>query len=765
MANKNVVQVKNKGAKNQNVSKNPVQQKKQKSASFNKAYILIPLFLTIIVYSGSLSNGWIKNWDDGGYVTEHNDNDFLSASKIHNLTGDDLSNVFTKFYKGNYHPLTTLFYAFEYKAVGDSPFLYHLINLIIHLINVYLVFIFLKLLTKRVEIAAIAAALFGIHPMHVESVAWISELKDVMYTFFFLLSMIQYYYYYTRKEKKKKYYLISVILFFLSMLSKSAAVTLPVVLLLVDYYIGRKWSWKMLYEKIPFFLISFAFGITAIISQNSAGAIQDIDPLFSIPERLFLACGATLTYIWKFFVPVGMTAMYPYPDRTGGFLPLFFYAAPVAICIIVYLIYFSRKFNRDIIFGSLFFIISISLVLQLLPVGGALMADRYTYVPYIGFFLIIGKGYVFSQEDPSGFAKKIKMIYPAILIIGTIILSVMSFQRIQTWKDGKILFTDVIAKYPNLPFAYSNRGYFNFSFGEEYYADVYKKAGYIDVKSMAYDSALADYNKCVTNDTTFHRGYSNRGVLLYNLAENARKAGLISSPAKLDSIKSLNTRSYRIGGKTISSQAMLDSIYSLAVVDFTKALRYSSDNTDAMIGRANTYSTLDSFKLALPDYNDYIKLKPDDIKAYLWRGTAYYKLENYDLAFEDFNTCIKKDPKNPDAYSFYLWRGISYYQKKDYKSAIVDFDQSLKLKPKQSEPYSWRGLANYGLKNLEEAVSDYSSAIAMNPQDAAAYINRSQAYYELGKYEQAFTDQCSAGDLRYALNKDFFFKLKALAGK
>ncbi|MFH0865789.1 MAG: tetratricopeptide repeat protein [Bacteroidota bacterium] len=738
MANKNVVQGSKALSKNPNVSKASVQQKNLGKSSYNKLYILIPLFLTIIVYSGSLNNGWIKNWDDGGYVTEVGSNNSLSAKNIHKLTGENLNNVFTTFYKGNYHPLTTLFYAFEYRAVGDSPFLYHLINLLIHLINVYLVFIFLKLLTKRVEIAAITAALFGIHPMHVESVAWVSELKDVMYTFFFLISMIQYFYYFTRKEKKTKYYTFSLIALVLSLLSKSAAVTLPVVLLLIDYYFGRKWAWKIIYEKIPFFLASIIFGLTAIFSQGSAKAIQDLDPLYSIPERLLLACGASFTYIWKLFVPVDLSAMYPYPDRIGGFLPVIFYVAPAVVLLIVGLVYYSRKFNRDIIFGSLFFIITISLVLQLLPVGGALLAERYTYIPYIGFFLIIGKGYVFSQEGQSSFAKSIRKVYPVVLIAGTIVWSVMAFQRIATWKDGKVLFTDVIKKYPNLPFAYNNRGYFNFSFGEEYYKDVFKKAGYMDAKSMAYDSALADYNKCITIDSTFHRGLSNRGVLYYNLAENAKKNG------------------------TITDQKVLDSIYNLAAVDFTKALKLSSDNTDALIGRANTYSTLKEFRLSLPDYNEYIKRVPDDKKAYLWRGTAHYNVGDYEPAFNDFNNSVQMDPGNDDAF---LWRGICYYQKKDYKSAVVDFDQSLKLNAEQSEPYSWRGLANYSLKKLEDAVSDYNSAIVMNPKDAAAYINRSQAYYELGKYEQAFSDQCSAGDLGYALNKEFFFKLKALAGK
>lgn len=734
MTHKKNIQQKKTSFKNQKVVKPQaqVQPKEQKKPTYNKLYILVPLLLTVIVYSGSLNNGWIKNWDDGGYVTEIGNNNSLSAKNIHDLSGEHLNKIFTTFYKGNYHPLTTLVYAFEYIIVGDSPFLYHLINLIFHLINVYLVFVLLKLLTKRVEIAAIAAALFGIHPMHVESVAWVSELKDVMYTFFFLLSMIQYYYYYTRKEKKRKYYILSIIYFLLSMFSKSAAVTLPVVLLLVDYFLARKWSWKILYEKIPFFLISMIFGVTALYSQGSAGAIQDIAPLFTVPERLLLASTATITYIWKLFVPIHLSAMYPYPDRIEGHLPLFYYIAPVILLIVVFLVFYSKKFGRDIIFGTLFFIVTISLVIQLLPVGGALVAERYSYVPYIGFFLIIGKGYIFSQEDTSQFAKKIKIAYPVVLIALTLFISFLSFQRITMWKDGKVLFTCVIKEYPNLPFAYNNRGYFNFSFGEDYYKDIYKKAGYNDSKTMSYDSALADYNKSIAMDTTYQQAYSNRGVLYYNFAFNFKNK---------------------------------DSIYLLAIKDFDKAMKYKPDNTDALTGRAKTYATLKMFDKALQDYNTYISLKKNakdfDNDTYRCRAIAYYSLgvlcldwgskdsakTYFDKALSDINTSIEKTPSNSDNF---FQRGYIYLQMKEYKTAMTDFDKSITMSPKQFLPLFWRGFTNYQLKNYQEALNDYTAAIDVNSSDPSTYINRSEIYKELGRYEDVVKDYTKVIELNPA---------------
>jgi len=680
---------------------NPIlSEEAKKNKKKNVIFLLISLIVTAIVYAISLNNEWIKNWDDGGYVLDYTS---PIGDLVHKLSWHNIKEIFSVFYKGNYHPLTTLFYAVEYSIAGESPFLYHFVNLVFHLLNVFLVYTFVKLITKKPEIAFITAIFFGIHPMHVESVAWISELKDVLYSFLFLGSMIYYFYYYTEKKNKSKYYILSLCAFFLSLLSKSAAVTLPVVLLLIDYYMRRKWEAKVIVEKLPFILFAMIFGVVAILSQHSAGAIQDLNPLYSWIERPMLACYSTMTYLYKLFVPIDLTAMYPYPERVRGFLPLEYYIAPVVIIAVAVLVYISRKFNRGIIFGIFFFLVTISLVLQLLPVGGAIVSERYSYIPYIGLFMIIGQGYVYSQENKSKFAVSIKWVYPAILVIGVLVFSVLTFQRIKLWKNGEILFTDVIKKYPNLPFAYNNRGYLYYNFIKDY------------------DKALNDYNKCLAIDPTFHRALSNRGVLYYNI------------------------------GKPDS-----------AISDFTKAIKYNSTNTDAWIGRANSYSTLKRFDLALPDYNKYIQLDPKNPKAYLWRCTALFNLNRYDEAMSDINKCIGMTPNDDNAY---LWRGFVYSQKKQYQAALNDFDHSLQLNPKQTGIYSWRGLAEYNLKMLDKAIADYTTALEINPTDAPTFINRSTVYYDLKNYKQAFKDYCSAGDLHYALNKEYFFKLKALAGK
>ncbi len=661
-----------------------------------KSYTFIGLILlfTIIVYIPSINNDFVVNWDDGGYITEY--------EVVQDLNAENLKVIFSTFYKGNYHPITTMVNAFEYAIAGTDPTLYHIVNLLFHIINVFLVFWFILLLTKRREIAAICAILFGIHPMHVESVAWISELKDVMYTLFFLSSMIYYYFFISRKNKKAKHYIISLILFGLSLFSKSAAVTLPVALLLIDYFAKRKLRFNLVVEKIPFFLFSIAFGVTAILSQGERGAIQDLTPMFSIAERLMIASYASMVYILKLFVPINLAAMYPYPHRIDEMLPPEYFIAPFFVIILAVLIFISRKKTKYLIFGSLFFLVTISIVLQLLPVGGAILAERYTYVPYVGLFLILGYGYVYIIDAKSGLRQKFKPIVNVVLVLFILFLSYLSWERIKVWKDGEVLFTDELNKYPDLPFALNNRGYFYYKYHENY------------------DKALTDYSKCIELDSTFHRAHSNRGVLYFNTQK-----------------------------------------YQEAIVDFNNSLKYRPDNTDALLGRANTFSFLGQFAEAIPDYDKYLELETDDNKGYMWRGIAKFRIGKFEDALADFDISISMLPTD---YEPYYWKGLTYLEKKDFQNALNNLNIAAENNP-TTEVYYWRGWANQNLGKADAAIADYTVSIQNNVNAGFCLVNRSQLYVEKGEYEKAFNDLLQAQSIKHALDRENFFMVKKLAGK
>jgi len=391
--------------------------------------------------------------------------------------------------------------------------------------------------------------------------------------------------------------------------------------------------------------------------------------------------------------------MYPYPPKINGMFPIFYYIAPFIVLLIIGLLIFSRKRGRHFIFGVLFFFVNIALVIQIIPVGGAALAERYTYVPYIGLFFILGVLFNKASSSLNNTVRKLKPLFYIIFAGFVLFFSVLTWQRIGKWKNGETLMLDVLKVYPTSTFALNNLGY--------YYYHWFKN----------YDKALDEYNASMKIDTTNYETWSNRGVVYNNIGK-----------------------------------------YELAIHDFTKSLKYKPDNIDGFIGRANSLSAVNKFADALPDYNKYLQLKPDDAKAYLWRGTALYNTGKVDEAMIDFDKCQQMTPND---YEIYFWKGLVYYKKDDFKTALDYFDKSISLKPAKGEVYSWRGLTRYKLKMIDDAIADYCQAISMDPKDAAAFVNRAIAYNDKGNYKQAWDDINTAGKMGFPLDKDFFMKLQA----
>src|SRR5665213_494613 len=260
----------------QNKKNNQQQQKKKvdkKAAPDSKgwikwAFIGVIVLITFITFIPAQKNNF-TNWDDDQYI--------LDKPHIAKPIVEAASYFFSNIYFSNYHPLTMILYAIEFhsaapvKGLYSDPAIYHDTSIFIHLLNVMMVFWFIFLLSgKRLEVAAIVALFFGIHPMHVESVAWIAELKDVLYTFFFIGGLISYYKYISNKEKKSiMLILLTFVLFVLSGLSKPAATTFPLSMIVIDFYCRRKFTVWVWMEKVPFFIGAVIFGILTYKAQVS----------------------------------------------------------------------------------------------------------------------------------------------------------------------------------------------------------------------------------------------------------------------------------------------------------------------------------------------------------------------------------------------------------------------------------------------------------------------------------------------------------------
>ena len=402
--------------------------------------IFFVLIIAYLSFYPCLKNDF-TNWDDLLYLTGN--------PAVRSLSIANLRKIFTSFVFGNYHPLTIISYAIEYHLFQYQPFIYHLTNLILHLLNCLLVFWLIYLIAGKISTALITAILFGIHPLHVEPVAWISARKDLFYSFFFLGALINYLYY--LRNKSGSCYYLAVLLYILSLLSKAMAISLPLVLFLVDYISYRKYDKIMVWDKIIFLVLSFCFGMIAVFGLNTIGVTRIGGPTNPWQE-LLIAGYAVNFYLCKIFAPIKLACVYPYTGVKTSFV-----YSLLAASLLAALAVFSRKYTRKIFFGSAFFLSTVFPVLQFVPVTSVIVADRYAYIPLVGTFYIIGEAVSWLY----GKKTKFPVFRLALLTVATVVLialPLLTRDRCKAWKNSLTLWKDTIEKMPEAEVAYYSLG-------------------------------------------------------------------------------------------------------------------------------------------------------------------------------------------------------------------------------------------------------------------------------------------------------------------
>lgn len=575
----------------------------------NILFLAIIAVLTVSIYYNSLNNQFLNDWDDGVYVTNNPEIKTLHGDSI----GYTLKNSFKTFSNGHYHPLTMLSYSAEYNLFGLNPKPYHAVNLILHILNAFLVFAFIWMLTKQNFVAFITALLFAIHPMHVESVSWISDRKDLLCSLFFIGAMCAYLMY--LKKGGNKFYLITLLMFLLALFSKAMAVTLPIVLFAIDYFMDRKISKKTIIEKIPFLVLSLIFGYLSIQSQKASDALGDMDAI-SVTDKLLFSSYSIIMYIFKLVSFFDLSAFYNYPLSENGKYPMIFYTAPFLLAAFIYLIYKMNCNKKVIYFGIAFFLITVALVLQIIPAGNVIMADRYSYLPYIGLFFIIASAINYFITDET----KAKWIKPVVLT-GSIIFfglcSYYSFSRTKVWHDSLALWTDTIKKNPDAALPYSNRAA-------------------LFLRNRQFENAVSDLNHAILIRPKYVSAHYNRGLALKEMGK-----------------------------------------FNEAVADFSFVLQNKSRDVVSvymMRGEANMYAgnALD----ALNDFTEALKYNPNIAQAYYQRGLILHSVTQYKDAINDYNRALEIDPKFADVY--YV-RALSFYKIKDFNRSLQDVMIAQKL--------------------------------------------------------------------------------------
>ncbi len=402
---------------------------KQLECSSKKTAVIISVCLTaavIAVYAPVYKYDF-TSFDDNTYVVQ---NVHIRAGLIQAARW-----AFTATTAGNWHPLTWLSLAADYQLFKTYAGGFHIVNVLYHIINTLLLFYLLKYLTNAIWPSAFIAAAFALHPLHVESVAWVAERKDVLSTMFWFLTMLAYVKFV--KDKKIKWYLSAIVLFALGLMSKPMLVTLPAVLLLIDYWpLERKISLRLFVEKIPFFLLSLAScGVTFIV-QRDFGSMS-FGGTVGLKTRICNAIISYSVYLWKMIWPAKLAMLYPHPGNDLSKYQIVF--STLLLVVILVCIIFLQKYKFFTI-GWLWYFVTLLPAIGLVQVGSQAYADRYTYIPLIGVFMII----TFSSIQ---YLSKRNCIFLSMLLLAC--WAVVSGRQVRYWQNDETLFTNTLRNTKN----------------------------------------------------------------------------------------------------------------------------------------------------------------------------------------------------------------------------------------------------------------------------------------------------------------------------
>jgi tetratricopeptide (TPR) repeat protein len=643
-------------------------------------------FLTFIVYLPALQNDLIE-LDDAVYVL---DNPYIRSFNL-----DLFQWAFFRFYAANWHPLTWISHAVDYALWGLNPLGHHLTNIILHAVNTALVILLtLKLLEtargrstgngatsllndRTVLIASgVTGLLFGIHPVHVESVAWVAERKDLLCALFFLLSVMMYVNYaggqLSESEKKdeaggknvftNKRYLLSLLLFVFALMSKPMAVSLPVVLLILDWYpFSRihnvRTARTALVDKLPFIILSMGSSILTMMAQKTGGALVSAQ-LVPWSARVLVATRSLLAYLGKIVLPLDLAPYYPYPGlreiaafRAEYLIPVILLIGITVACIM------AMKQQKMWLAVWSYYVITLLPVLGIVQVGGQVMADRYTYLPSLSLFLAVGIVGAWTHTKSyagAGSRQLIRGLGMATIAMIIILLSILTIRQIGIWKNSMVVFDAILTKESRRsPMVYFHRGV------------AYEKKG-------KFEAAIDDYTRAIALFPAFYEALFSRGSAYENIGKFDR-----------------------------------------AIEDYSEAISYKPSSYEAYTNRGLVNKKLGRLNEAIADFDRAVALSTSAGKAYLNIGIINAEAGRFVQAIEQFSRAISADPMDAEAYGN---RGIAHAIIGQQGAALKDFNKAVELRPGFAAIYYNRGKLYAASGQQERALSDFQHACRLGDE-------------------------------------------------
>jgi protein O-mannosyl-transferase len=704
------------------------------------------VLMTIAVYWPATSNDFV-NFDDEVYVT-------LNVHVQNGLTWDSIKWGALNPVAVNWHPLTVWSHMLDCQLFGLKPWGHHLTNVVLHALNAALVFALLQQMTGATWRSLLVAALFALHPLRVESVAWVSERKDVLSGFFGLLSLMAYARYAAGSGAKAKsriqkgepggpspavvgqgsfapfppavYYGISLFWFALGLMSKPMLVTWPFVLLLLDYWpLGRMQQeegsreneeagrtlpallrhfspllLRLLVEKVPFFLAAAVSSVVTFVVQQQGGAVRAVQN-FPVGVRCGNALISYCRYVGKLFWPTGLAVYYPHPEHWPLGMVLLAGGLILGLSVLVWM---QRRRHPYLLVGWLWFLGTLVPTIGLVQVGGQAMADRYTYLPSLGVLILaIWGAYELTRRWRY-------QVMASSVAGGAAIVLCLSLTRHQLgyWKNSEALWRHTLEVTENNPAAHNNLG-----------NALYNK--------HQLEEAIRQYQEAIRLAPNYAHAHHNLGVALHQKGQTDEaisqyRMALRFKPDYADARNNLGT--------ALNEKGQIDE----AIIQFLEAVRLKPDYAEGHNSLGAALHRKGQMDEAVTQFQEAIRVNPDHAEAHYNLGTAFYQQGRIAEASSQYQEALRLKPDRADAHNSL---GGVLYLSGQMSEAIRQFQEAIRLKPDYADAHNNLGIALYKTGQMDEAISQYQEVIRLEPDHAGAHNNLGVALRKKGQMDEA----------------------------
>jgi len=625
-----------------------------------KLIICLALIITTIAVYWNLQHHEFVHMDDNAYV-------FANMNVQTGLNPASVKWAFTSIEAAFWHPLTWLSLMLDYELYGLNAGGYHWTNLLLHTISTVLLFLVLNLMTGSLWRSGFVAALFALHPLHIESVAWVAQRKDVLSTVFWMLTMYAYLIY-VRRPGFWRYFIVMVV-FVLGSMAKPMLVTLPFVLLLLDYWPLRRFTFApvpqvqeidayqekaksgqggtillLVVEKVPLIALSIAFSVIVLITENKGAAIASFHEL-SFFARLGNALVSYLTYLYKMIIPINLAVFYPHPLTWPGWQVLSCFLVLSSITAIV--VFYLKRFPYLAV-GWFWYLGTLVPVIGLVQVGSHAMADRYTYIPLIGLFVILAWGFF----DLALKWKKGRVIFSSFACLILCALAAASVFQLRHWENSLTLFKHALAATKGNYLAHSSIG-----------------AALLSKNKI--DEAITHYLAAVKLRRDYALAYFGLGYSYY-LKEN----------------------------------------YPQALFNYTQALKIDPDYFNVHYQLSHLLLKMNRLNEAIEHCRRAIALKPDFSASYTVLGNIYLHQRNYEQAIQEYRRSLKLLPEQAGVHHNLA---LALLHQNKIAEAAIHFEQALQLEPQYANAHFYLAKILNSQGRKKDALYHHLQAIKINP--------------------------------------------------